>query len=283
MSTARTPGVSLRRWQFSAVSHPLPIYQVRAANTAPDSENKIHDDRVAAEYGFRGGLVPGVTVYGYMTVPIVDSEPAWLERGSMHVKFLEPVYDGEEIVVRAEANEDGSIDITAEREDGTVCSKAQASTQARSAHAAKWYAEHPLPPPDRRPIPSLENLVVHSPLGTVVEKLNLFDPSFLDLRRERLQIYHGSNPPAHPAKLLQFSNEILVRNFQLGPWIHVASEINNWSVAWNDDVISARGLIHDRFERKNHGFMVVDVMLVANGERLVQTVRHTAIYRPRTA
>ena len=264
------------------MSHPLPLYRVRAKNTAPDSENKIHDDRVAAEYGFRGGLVPGVTVYGYMTVPVVDSEPAWLERGSMHVKFLEPVYDAEEIVVRAEANEDGSMGLTAERDDGTVCAKGYASTEARPAHLAKWHAEHPLPPADRRPVPSPENLIVHSPLGTVVEKLSLFDTSFLDLRSERLPIYHGSNPPAHPAKLLQFSNEILVRNFQLGPWIHVASEVNNWSVAWNDDVISTRGLIHDRFERKGHEFVVVDVMLIANADRLVQTVRHTAIYRPRT-
>src|SRR6266853_3788009 len=93
------------------------MYRVVAHNTAADSENKIHDDRVAAQYGFRVGLVPGVTVYGYMTVPIVDAEPAWLERGSMHVRFLEPVYDGEEIVVRAEANEDGSMDVMAERED----------------------------------------------------------------------------------------------------------------------------------------------------------------------
>jgi hypothetical protein len=264
------------------VSHPLPLYRVHAANTAPDSENRIHDDRVAAEYGFRGGLVPGVTVYGYMTVPLVDSEPAWLERGSMHVRFLEPVYDGEDVAVRVEANEDGSMDIKAERDDGTVCAKGHASTEARPVHAASWYAEHPLPPANRRPVPSPETLIVHSPLGTVVEKLNLFDASFLDLRSERLPIYHGSSPPAHPARLLQFSNEILVRNFQLGPWIHVASEINNWSVAWHDDVIAARGVIHDRFGRKGHEFVVVDVMLVANGERVVQTVRHTAIYRPRT-
>ncbi len=184
---------------------------------------------MAAEYGFRGGLVPGVTVYGYMTVPIVDSEPAWLERGSMHVRFLEPVYDGEEIVVRAEANEDGSMDVLAEREDGTVCAKGHASTEARSGHVGKWYAEHPLPSADRRPVPSPDNLIVYAPLGTVVEKLSLLDASFLDRRSERLPIYHGS------------------------------------------------------IERKGHEFVVADVMLVANAERLVQTVRHTAIYRPRTS
>jgi hypothetical protein len=132
-------------------------------------------------------------------------------------------------------------------------------------------------------VPSPDNLIIGSLLGTVVEMLNLSDASFLGARNERLPIYHGSNPPAHPAKLLQFSNEVLVRNFQLGPWIHVASEVNNWSVAWHGDVISARSLVQNQFERKGHQFVVADVMLIANGERLVQTVRHTAIYRPRAA
>jgi acyl dehydratase len=91
------------------VSRSLPLYRVRAVNTAPDSENKIHDDRVAAEYGFRGGLVPGVTVYGYMTVPLVEFAPEWLERGWMKVRFLEPFYHGDEVIVRAEVADDGSI------------------------------------------------------------------------------------------------------------------------------------------------------------------------------
>jgi len=81
-------------------------YRVRARNTAVESENKIHDDSVAAGYGFRGGLVPGVTVYAYMTVPIVERFGLdWVERGSMQVKFHQPFYDGEEVSVQAEVNE----------------------------------------------------------------------------------------------------------------------------------------------------------------------------------
>jgi hypothetical protein len=86
---------------------------------------------------------------------------------------------------------------------------------------------------------------------------------------------------AEPNRLLLFSNHILMRNFKLGPWIHAASEVTNWSAAQPGDEISARGVIHDRFDKKGHEFVVVDVMLIANTTRLVQTVRHTAIYRPR--
>ncbi len=47
-----------------------------AFNTATASTNKIHDDDVAQQYGFRGGLVPGpVTVAAgsgqVLTLPVV--------------------------------------------------------------------------------------------------------------------------------------------------------------------------------------------------------------------
>ena len=52
-------------------------WQATALNTAPDSENQIHSDEMAKEYGFKGGLVPGVTVsavsYTHLTLPTIYS------------------------------------------------------------------------------------------------------------------------------------------------------------------------------------------------------------------
>lgn len=241
------------------MSRALPIYRVRAVNYATDSENKIHDDQVAAAYGFRGGLVPGVGVYGYMTVPIVQFAPQWLDRGTMQVRFYQPVYDGDDILVRAEVEDDGSIRVSAEHEDGTVCGAGTAVIRSIAAPPEERYPEHPLP--QDRPTPSRETVIPGSTLGSVAEKLE----------------------GAEPRQILQFSNEMLARNFKLGPWIHAASEVTNWSATHPGEEISARGRVHDRFDRKGHEFVVIDVMLLANGGRLVQTVRHTAIYRPRMA
>jgi hypothetical protein len=240
----------------------LPVYRVRAQNFAAESDNKIHDDRIAATYGFRGGLVPGVAVYGYMMAPIVEMAPAWLERGSAQLRLIEPFYDGEEVVVRPERAEDGSITVTAEREDGTVCASAVASIRDTSLRAPERVPEHPLPGMDQRPTPSPETINVGELLGTVVERLDL------------------SGGRSYSERLLQYSNEILARNFRLGPWIHTASEIDNWGVAREGDELSARGRIRDRFDRKGHKFVVVDVTLL-DEDRLIQTVRHTAIYKPR--
>ena len=42
----------------------LPEFHVSAPAPIEPHENKIHEDDLARQYGFKGGLVPGVTVYG---------------------------------------------------------------------------------------------------------------------------------------------------------------------------------------------------------------------------
>jgi acyl dehydratase len=264
-------------------------YRVRARNTSADSENKIHDDATAASFGFRGGLVPGVTVYAYMTVPIVEQFGlAWLEHGSMQVKFHQPFYDGEEVIVRAEADASAdpiNVAITAERENGIACATALATVNDRSVWLGEPrledYPEAPLPVIEARPIPSREFLVPGTVLGTLTETVNLPDATVLANLDERLPIYSGAQAVAHPFTLLGLANQILVRNYKLGPWIHAASDLINWSVARDGEEISVRGAIGDCFERKGHEFVVLDLLLIAGASRLVQQVRHTAIYIPR--
>lgn len=269
----------------------LPVYRVRARNTSVDSENRIHDDRVAAEYGFRGGLVPGVTVYAYMTVPVVARfADDWLERGSMQVKFHQPFYEGEQVIIRAETNlEDEPIKVAvrAEREDGIVCATALATVNDQSPWLGEPriedYPERPLPPVESRPEAASGNLKTGTLLGSFTEKLDpsVIESTWLVPTDERLPIYYGPDAVAHPGILLGFANQILMRNFRLGPWIHAASDLINWSAVRCGEKISVRGKIRDCFERKGHEFVVADLLLVADGARIVQQVRHTAIYRPR--
>src|SRR5262249_45051855 len=78
----------------------LPVYRVTARNTSIQSENRIHDDETARRYGFRGGLVPGVTVYAYLTHPLTSFfGRAWLERGTATVRFVKPIFEGDSVIV----------------------------------------------------------------------------------------------------------------------------------------------------------------------------------------
>src|SRR5437016_5669805 len=106
-------------------SRSLGPYRVSAYNTAHDSENKIHDDAIARRFGFGGGLVPGVDVYGYMThLPATRWGRAWLERGTAECRFFKPVYDGDIASVTA-IEADGALDISVESR-GEICATGRA-------------------------------------------------------------------------------------------------------------------------------------------------------------
>lgn len=148
-----------------SVTNPASIFRVRAHNTAAESENKIHDDRVAAVYGFRGGLVPGVTVYGYMVPAIIDRfGRGWIEHGGISVRFLAPCYEGETVVVRCVEST-----VTAEREDGSIYSSG--TVTANSDREPDNYAEHGLPAMEDRPVASSETITPGLRLGSIREPL----------------------------------------------------------------------------------------------------------------
>jgi hypothetical protein len=263
------------------------MHQLLARNTAPFSDNKIHDDRVAAEYGFRGGLVPGVTVYGYMASAVVARlSKDWLEHGWMQVRFQEPTYEGDEVVVHIQPGEGSGFRVTAERSDGTVCATGSAGIAGRPPVHSGEFEVRPLPAFEERPPACWEAFVPGASMGTLREKLDLTDRSWMeelafDADAEPSPMYIGPSAIAHPAVLLGLSNRILTRNFKLGPWIHVGSDLMNLGTARHHDEITVTGRIHDRFERKGHEFVVLDLALAVHGGKPIQRVRHTAIYRPK--
>jgi hypothetical protein len=244
--------------------------RVRAVNTAPDSENRMHRDSVAAAYGFRGGLVPGVTVYGYMaSATIGHFGPDWLERGAMDVRFRAPVYEGDEVVVtvRPDAYERAQLEA------------------GQSASGAAWIHQESAPSEEdyragsmERRTAALETLVPGVRLGEFVERLDLANSRM----SAPLDAAIGPDRLAHPAILLALANRILMQNYELGPWIHAASEIRKFSVARDCEEIRVRAKIDDLYERKGHEFVVLDVILLGRN-RVIERIRHTAIWRPRLA
>jgi hypothetical protein len=139
----------------------------------------------------------------------------------------------------------------------------------------------PLPGYNDRPEATFEAFVPGQPIGTFSEKLDLNDTSTVDSIDEKLTLYRGALAVAHPFMLLGLANKALMSNFKLGPWIHASSELVNRSVARDGEVISVHGRIRDCFERRGHEFVVLDMLLLADQKRIVQRVRHTAIYKPR--
>ncbi len=227
----------------------MEVTRVIARNTAPDSENRMHDDHTAAEYGFRGGLVPGVAVYGYMATQLGRE---FLESGGMSLRLLQPFYDGDEVqVVR----------------DGQVI---EARSNAGAVHATGLLRTTPVPDLlglEYRPLPALrpqanaESLAPGIILGSIRRTLD--------------------SPTAEA--LLELANRVLMANVELTPWIHAASEVQHYSAPTLGEEVTARARVLDNFERKGHRLVLFEVAVAGSDGRLIQHVRHTAIYAPRRA
>src|SRR5687768_12940045 len=128
----------------------LPAYRVQACNLSHASENKIHDDDVAQRFGFRGGLVPGVEVYAYMThLPVARWGLAWLARGTAECRFLKPVYDGK-IAVVSGTEAGGALSLEVESE-GELCATGSAALPDESGSPPEAFASAPIPAAERRP------------------------------------------------------------------------------------------------------------------------------------
>jgi hypothetical protein len=252
-------------------------YRLVAFNTATASTNKIHDDGVARKYGFRGGLVPGVDVFAYMTqLPALTWGRRWLAGGSISARFVSPVYDGEPVDVVATGGPD-EIDLTVCGPDASLRATGRAALRANVPDRPPLVATDL---PRVRPPASPSSLRPGTVLGSVSDVFSVERATeYLADVRETLPLYadHGL---AHPGWLLRFANSVLSRNVELGPWIHVSSDVVLGGVVEDGQTVEARAVVVDERERGGHRFVTLDVATTADG-RCVQRVTHTAIHTPR--
>ena len=264
----------------------LAEYRVVARNVAAQSENRIHDDTVARQYGFGGGLVPGVIVYAYATSPLVATLGApWLARGTVTIRFVKPVLDGEEIRIAGslvrEASEDLGASLSVRSGGGQECAVATAMLPAAPASALD-VRDHPETPlPADRPRASPESLVPGRVLGTIE---TLYEEGraarFLDEVGDDHALYRGSEGLVHPAFFLDQANRALVANVHLGPWIHVASAVRHLGEARVGARYATRGRVAALWARRGRELVELDLLVVAEPEtRPVAHVRHTAIWK----
>ena len=268
------------------MSEALPEVHLKARNTALDSENAIHDDAVARRYGFRGGLVPGVTVYAYLTRALVAGlGEAWLERGTASVRFARPVLDGEELTVAGEVTGREPTGLAATVRGATAsggeCARATVTVPAGRPTPVNLALYPVAPLPDERPPAGREHFAALAALGTPV---TLYDAAraaaYLTLVDEPLPLYRGERGWVHPAFFLDQANRAIDRNVRLGPWVHVQSVIRHLGGARVGETLATRGRVRSLYERKGREYVEVDLVVVA-GERArpVAHVLHTAIYR----
>ena len=256
----------------------LQPHSVSAVNLAKNSENRMHDDSVARRFGFKGGLVPGVDVFAYMShMPVAKWGRAFLECGLMDGRFLKPVYDGEIAIVTAEESGDG-IAIKVESR-GELCATGTASMP--SAPEKISLDDFRIVPPVKTRAPVDANSYVEGKwLGIPPYTLGKSAPDYLRDVGETDPLY-ARDGLVHTGNLLRMLNWALMENAILGPWIHVGSTIRYLSAAGVDDELTLRAKVTGNYERKGHKFVELDGLIVANGKTPIAHVQHVSIYQPR--
>lgn len=245
-----------------------------AKNFAHNSENRIHSDDVAVQYGFRGGLVPGVTSFAYVIEAVIETFGiGWCDSGRLNMRLLQPIYEGDTVTATCDA---GGI-VSLIDGSGSECIEGRASTT-------------PVPfvgealeigiVPATRPVADASSLQPGTVLGTLS-----YSASLDDMRAYLTSVNIETRPWEdaklwHPGVLLLAANQALSVNVLMGPWIHVSSDMSLFAPVRLEAAVEARAVVRDRYDRKGHEIVELDMTIHADNE-LVAHVHHTAIYRPR--
>lgn len=273
-------------------------WQGLAFNQVPDSDNRIHSDELARQYGFTGALVPGVTVSSYLTQPAVEAWGLhWLERGAVHAIIKSPVYDEHEFVV--EVDQQGADDryhaqlISEDR----LCATAECwlpvalEVEPEYQHHALMTDAYTAPEASREVMVELRERgclakrfiwsAQHEMATYLRDQTQM--PALLRTRAVASNKVNDSGY-ANMSFLLGCANRHFASVASMTPWIHLEIRAQNFqAVPLNTELVSEM-LITDLFNKKGHEFAdCVFNLFMANSERCVCSIHQRAIYRMRAA
>lgn len=263
----------------------LPPYRVRTHNASEQSENRMHSDDVARQFGFKGALVPGVTIFSHMTRPLVERfGEQWLAHGIAEVAFFKPAYEGDLLTVRTRPADDGGYALACSNEQDVELAR-MSSSIAASPRAVDPRSElPPAPSSGERPVVTWALMEIGRPFPAL-----RWTPTIEDNRvwcednRDDLPLFRsGADAPIHPGFVLRQANFVLRNRFTLPAWIHTGSRIVFHDVLRVGRDYEVRAVPEEKWERKGHQ-MVRLYVAIRSGAKTYAEVLHTAIFQPRTA
>jgi hypothetical protein len=265
----------------------IPVgWQGRAFNQVPASENRIHSDEVARAYGFRGGLVPGVTVSAYLIHPAIAAwGEAWLAHGAARCVVHSPVYDREAFCVELESVGDTRYEATLVNERGVRCASASVGLPERAPAPPAFRGDPRLERGAERPPATREAMEALRERGLCAMRARWDGSaeitSYLRDASEMPAVL-AEQRHANPAFVLGLTNWVLAANVRMSPWLHLQTDQQNFRAIPHGSELLVEARIADLFEKRGHEFADVDVTIfLADTRQAAAQVRLRAIYRLR--
>ncbi|MGH2633614.1 MAG: hypothetical protein ACRDG3_09415 [Tepidiformaceae bacterium] len=251
---------------------------------SPDILNPIHSTAVAQAYGFKGALVGGVTVYGWMVPSILDAlGDAWLDSGWVDVRFRRPVYAGDVMTTTVSGSDGGISELAMTNQDGDVCLAGTLGVRPapwlEELHTPRRLAAEPRPP-------TLPRLTADdAPVGRDLRPLGIEMTADLagiyvrDKQRDDSPRWTGSSAHIHPGWIAAQMTPLLHHSYDYGPSIHTRSQIQQIAAARPGQRVTFAGTFVETFERKGHHYGVIDGLMLAEDGAELARLRHTTIYQ----
>jgi hypothetical protein len=269
------------------MKHPK-SYQGVAFNEVPESENAIHGDDMAAEYGFEGGLVPGVTVSAYLAHPAVE---AWgldyVARGAAHIVVERPVYDGHAFAVEVSADGEQAYDAVLTDSSGSVRARGRCWLPRELPAAPVRRGDAILPVRYERPLGTPQTLrrLEREGLGALRVRWDEFaelTTYFREASSMPAPLRYAGGRYAPLGFVLGLTNWALGANVRISPWLHLQTESQCFDAIEFGTELIVESAIVDLFEKKGHHFCDVDVAaFFAADDAPVMQARLRAIYQLR--
>ena len=252
------------------------IYQATARNFAHDTENRIHSDEVAAQFGFAGALVAGAAVFGHMTRPLVDALGTdWLANWTADVRFLKPAYHGDALTIHHEvARAEHTVRCHAR---GVLLAELTSTPGNAESESTVVGAGATI---DERPKIHRDNVVVGEPFPAWT-----WSPDAVANAESAAQVEDDldcyRSGVIHPNAILATANGAFTRRYRLPAWIHVGSTVRFHRLLRVGDVIEVRTVPTRKWRRKGHEFVSLDIAYLVDGA-VATEIRHVSIFRVRS-
>ena len=261
----------------------------KAINQDPDSANEIHGDELAQQFGFEGGLVPGVTISAYLTHPAVE---AWgldfLGNGHAHVRVVSPLYDGETFTVETNDETDTGYSATLVRPGGVVSANARVGLNGDPPACPRRRGDKIATRDYRAPPASRHLFEKLRTQGCLAYRYRWNSDHIMGtyLRSPALMpnLLRGEQAYANMSFILGISNWIADGNAHMNPWVHLETESQNFAPIPAGTMVVAEMAITDLFARKGHEFFDAEVALYDEADdHCLTTIKLRAIYKLRGA
>ena len=271
---------------FSGIAH----------NQSPDSQNQIHSDEMAQRYGFKGGLVPGVTLSAYLTQPgVLRWGQEFLSSGFAEIKIVRPVYDTRpfEVVVTLLDDKTYSAELIDETGSLRAESKVGIKDQSSEFELPKPLGFQLLPdvfdPPPATPT-TFRALKAEGCFATryrwhAGHAMGSYfsDPALMPSMLRVDAGIPGSEGYANTSFILGCANWIFAANALMNPWVHLQTTHHNFAAIAPDTEVLAEMVIKDLFERRGHQFADIRVGLFdARSLQPLAEIEQRAIYQLRS-